>query len=94
MDAVEAERGEAERTLERARNHARQIAKRAEERVARARTLCEERISRELEGLTAAEQDRADRVEELHGDPTRQRAAVDRVAAWLTGGDAEGGGGS
>jgi len=84
-DAVAAEQIEAERTLERARSHARRIAKRAEERVTRVRTMCEEQAARELEGLRAAEQERSDRVEALNDDPKRQRAAVERVAAWLAG---------
>lgn len=94
-DAVAAEQLEAERTLERARSHARRIAKRAEERVTRVRTMCEEKASRELELLRERERERADRVEELHDDPGRQRAAVERVAAWLAGASrtqAEGGG--
>lgn len=89
-DAVAAEQIEAERRLERARQHARRIAKRAEQRVTRVRTLSEERTDRELSGLRAAEQDRAERVERLSERPDKQRAAIDRVAAWLSGGDEDG----
>lgn len=86
-DAVAAEEIEAERRLERARRQARLVAKRTEERVTQVRTLCEARIERELQELRAAEQDRAERVEQLHHDPGRQHAAIERVAAWLSGGE-------
>lgn len=83
-DAVAAEQIEAERRLEHARQQARRIAKRTEERVTRVRAACEERVEAELSQLRAEERGRAERAEDLEANLERQRAAIERVAAWLT----------